>query len=362
MNESLTDLFIMGLSSGIYISISFFVGIYFLLSALRRRHTELDPFRFMVGVGLLVDCLSATIFAVPYVTRDHEILISISRMLDGLVSCIFLLAGYPLATGRFPSLVQSGMLLLPLSPIIFFYAYFDDALEVCTMVLIGMMLVYFISFYIRAVRHDESLKDMYSNLGYRTTFWYVYFCIWLIFIPLIYYFLYEEMYLGSWGILLYSVLMCSLYFYLHYHIFTRDRHHFGRLEEEEKLEEDTKREAAPVLRKELSERLLRDITRLMEQEEVYRNPDLRADALVRMLGTNTTYLYYFMRDVIKMRFYDYVNSFRIRAAKDRLANTDDTIESISLSCGFNSYNTFVAAFKRHNEVSPTEWRAQNATK
>jgi AraC-like DNA-binding protein len=58
-----------------------------------------------------------------------------------------------------------------------------------------------------------------------------------------------------------------------------------------------------------------------------------------------------------MSFPDFISSFRIEEAKKQLmAPKPDTIFAISLDVGFNSKAAFYTAFKKHTQMTPTEFK------
>lgn len=54
--------------------------------------------------------------------------------------------------------------------------------------------------------------------------------------------------------------------------------------------------------------------------------------------------------------HDYLLSFRLRQAKQRLLTTRDSIEQIADRCGFNSASHFSRAFRKDNGMTPSEFR------
>lgn len=98
---------------------------------------------------------------------------------------------------------------------------------------------------------------------------------------------------------------------------------------------------------------------LFEKEHVYLNPRLRLSELAMLLGTNRTYLSQYFNQNCESTFYDFVNDYRIHHAKLLLHSTDDTLETIAMNSGFNSFSTFRRAFVQREGMSPIEFRASN---
>jgi AraC-like DNA-binding protein len=73
---------------------------------------------------------------------------------------------------------------------------------------------------------------------------------------------------------------------------------------------------------------------------------------------STNYISQVINQKTDSHFFDYINRFRIDAAKEQLAMKDEktTVLDIAYNVGFNSKSTFNTAFKRHTDLTPTEYR------
>lgn len=61
-------------------------------------------------------------------------------------------------------------------------------------------------------------------------------------------------------------------------------------------------------------------------------------------------------------FYEYVNQWRVRRAKELLRASNAPLEEIALQSGFNSMSSFRRYFAAHTGMSPLEYRKGNFTK
>ena len=55
---------------------------------------------------------------------------------------------------------------------------------------------------------------------------------------------------------------------------------------------------------------------------------------------------------------DEIRRVRIDAARRRLAETDEKVESVAMSCGYQSLNSFCVAFKNATDKSPGQFRRE----
>ncbi|WP_035798061.1 GlxA family transcriptional regulator [Kitasatospora mediocidica] len=52
----------------------------------------------------------------------------------------------------------------------------------------------------------------------------------------------------------------------------------------------------------------------------------------------------------------YVEAARVEAARQRLESGDETLERVATTCGFNTVDTLIRAFRRQLDITPTEYR------
>ena len=119
-------------------------------------------------------------------------------------------------------------------------------------------------------------------------------------------------------------------------------------------------QAADVLNMEMeqSEKMSKMISKLFENDKIYKDTNLTLSALARMTGTNRTTLSKFINRHYGKSFNQLLARYRIEAAKKLLANKNFDIQHIPFEAGFGSRASFYRAFDEYvsNELSPAEWR------
>jgi AraC-like DNA-binding protein len=108
----------------------------------------------------------------------------------------------------------------------------------------------------------------------------------------------------------------------------------------------------------LSDVLVHKLELLLNEEKIWKNPQLTLLDLAAEIGTNRTYLSNYLNNTLHTTFYDYINSFRLEAAQKMLNDPASTATMVEIAemCGFNSISTFRRAFVRANGCSLTEYR------
>ena len=84
--------------------------------------------------------------------------------------------------------------------------------------------------------------------------------------------------------------------------------------------------------------------------------DIHLEDICDLHGLNTRYLGKLFLEQTGKTFREYLNSVRIRHAKQLLSETNVQIIEIALECGFNNVTYFNRIFKNSQSMSPREYR------
>ncbi|MGD1945631.1 MAG: helix-turn-helix domain-containing protein [Croceivirga sp.] len=107
----------------------------------------------------------------------------------------------------------------------------------------------------------------------------------------------------------------------------------------------------------LFEPINKKLVRIMETENVYRNPDLTLDVLANQLGVSRHFLSQILNDNLKKTFHQYINEYRIDEACHILHKKQPlSIEAIGYEVGFRSKSSFFATFKRIKNMTPSKFK------
>jgi len=105
-----------------------------------------------------------------------------------------------------------------------------------------------------------------------------------------------------------------------------------------------------------NQQLYRRLCELMKNPEVYTDAETNHETLVRLLGTNQTYLYNALRECAGITPAEFLNLYRVRHAAHLLTTTDDSVGLIIEMCGITNRSTFNRLFREHYSMSPSEYR------
>jgi AraC-like DNA-binding protein len=92
---------------------------------------------------------------------------------------------------------------------------------------------------------------------------------------------------------------------------------------------------------------------------LYKDPLLTLPKAARQVGVSSHMLSATINSKAEQNFSDYINSYRIKAAQQLLAdpgNSHQKIAAIAFETGFNSLSSFNTAFKKTTSMTPSEYR------
>ncbi len=100
---------------------------------------------------------------------------------------------------------------------------------------------------------------------------------------------------------------------------------------------------------------------LLEKEQIFKNADLQLTDLATKLCTNRTYVSQLINNRANSNFCDYINSYRILYAKEKLTSEEGnhlTMDEIALKSGFSSQSSFYRLFMKIEGTTPSKYRAE----
>jgi len=104
-----------------------------------------------------------------------------------------------------------------------------------------------------------------------------------------------------------------------------------------------------------------DLINLLENEQLFRNPDLRITDISSRLNTNRTYISGIVNTEFNTTFCDLINHYRIEFSKKLLLDQNLYIlHCVAEESGFASVNSYMRAFKKSTGMTPGQFRKKAA--
>jgi AraC-like DNA-binding protein len=189
------------------------------------------------------------------------------------------------------------------------------------------------------IRNKEKLKPFEK--------WILTICVTIFLIFAAYVWAYAKITKGSYitGPLYFSLITYLVIFILLYRKKANDLSSFaGQKYGDKKLNEDD------------AKQLLVKLQKVMNEKELFRNPNLKMGDLAREINIPSHQLSRILNDSLQKNFTLFVNEYRVNAACKMLVHqTNFTIEAIGEEVGFNSKSTFFAAFKKIKGLTPSAY-------
>jgi len=106
---------------------------------------------------------------------------------------------------------------------------------------------------------------------------------------------------------------------------------------------------------------LRQLVEVMENRQPYTDSELTLNQLAALLGISPHNLSEVINTRLHQNFFDFINHYRLEKVKKDLTDPQKKnlkVLAIAFDAGFNSKSSFNAIFKRHTNLTPSEYRSQ----
>jgi len=114
----------------------------------------------------------------------------------------------------------------------------------------------------------------------------------------------------------------------------------------------------------LADTYLNTLTEYMELQKPFLNEDCNLQFISDQTEISIHQISNVLNNKLKKNFSDYINEYRIEESK-RLLKLDHseklTIEALGFECGFGSKSSFNKAFKKHTQLTPSQYRQKQKT-
>lgn len=99
-----------------------------------------------------------------------------------------------------------------------------------------------------------------------------------------------------------------------------------------------------------------NIQKILSYSSAHFREPITISSIGKALGLNRCYVSRLFNQKVGSSFPDYLNALRMDLAAQLLLTTDDTVESIALSCGFSGDRSFYRNFRKIYHTTPRKYR------
>jgi AraC-like DNA-binding protein len=127
----------------------------------------------------------------------------------------------------------------------------------------------------------------------------------------------------------------------------------------EKTQLSTKKYEKSTLTGDRAERYLSRLLHCMKEKKPFTDGDLSLQKLAQGLSISPHHLSQIINERLGQTFSDFINSYRVEEAKRRLLDPSFkhlSLLGIAIDVGFNSKSSFNSVFKKHTNMTPSEFR------
>ena len=86
------------------------------------------------------------------------------------------------------------------------------------------------------------------------------------------------------------------------------------------------------------------------------NNDVSLSSVAKHFYYNPSYFSRYFKNLSGVKYKDYLINLQLTQAKSLLINTNLFIQEIANRCGFKSFTNFLLVFKKHENMTPSEYR------
>ena len=100
---------------------------------------------------------------------------------------------------------------------------------------------------------------------------------------------------------------------------------------------------------------------IMQEDELFRNPDLNREVLSEKMGISSGYVTQVIKEASGMGFVEYINEQRVMAARQMLSNPvfdKYSLQAIGMEAGFKSRSSFYSTFQKLTGKTPGEFKKE----
>ncbi len=251
--------------------------------------------------------------------------------------------------------------------------YYSTIHKFSVIVYFFQVLGYSIAMFVLLKKHTKNIKHFFSYNNVRNNLnWLKFFLLFFIFFSAVDFFFFFAFYLGELYALEITYLSLVIGFFIFIGVFglrqkeiypqdnnmddsvlenSRDKNIFKNV-----IIIDEKKQ--PLTDKRAKD-IFMELNKLIEDEKLYRNPDLSIFYISKRINVNTKYISHAINSEANSNFCTYINTFRINESKQLLKTKESdnyTLTGIANIVGFHSQPPFNSWFKKITGETPSQYK------
>ncbi len=254
----------------------------------------------------------------------------------------------------------------------------DDTTNILGLALLLHILSYLFLSWNMQKKHYADVKSFFTGIGHIRYHWIRKFILWLMILNVLFIVAYLIPVIFSPGLMMYADLVATplltflIYLFIlitgfsnqaiftgtQYEVYTKELLPFNEYVEEA---DSRKKYVTSSLKESQIDELHLELLTHITESKLYFSPDLTIKKLADNLGFQQHHLSQVINQKVNMNFFDFINSYRVEEAKEKLQHIQQcnlTIEGIGTECGFGSPSAFYRAFKKSTGLTPSQYIKQ----
>lgn len=244
----------------------------------------------------------------------------------------------------------------------------NELFEICIIAFfLGHAMFYLIWAYIKILKHQRIIRSIHSNIEKIDLRWIKY---------IVYLFLGAAIIVAAHNVVARAeslsisinlffvavVYLVAFYSFRQKEIFPRGMELSDVVDDNEQTAIKAGTPKVKVIEDEELNKLKEKLLHLMDTEKPYLNSELNLVKLAEQMNLSTHQLSFLINNAFGENFFNFINRYRVRKAKELLKNPDYdhfTVLVIAYESGFNSKTSFNNTFKKITNYTPTAYRKKS---
>lgn len=339
-----------GMTAGLHFIVCLVCGLQLCFDIFNGKKPD-NISRLAGGIFLCWSC-GAAFYIVSDLVPSLHWLVTVGSAIDYLALIGIAFGAYMLYANELPPRRTALVLAVPYVLMVAAFCFVSSSWrEQLPNVAMVVLVVQYFHYYNAIRRHEKNLKDMYSDPDAHSLRW-----LWSVLGLCVGWWVARNIFildrLEQWYSVALYIYMTSFVLF----IFSKLCKYREPVSIETQVAIEQVKESDVGFTPEDTKLLQKTLIHLMEDKQIYLNPNLTVDNVVKVLDVDPNYFYAMMCNEMQTTFSQLINEYRVEHAKELLQNTDKNVPEVAELSGFNSVAVFHRVFITMTGKTPFEWR------